>query len=59
MSGFRAARSRTGAFSELIEAGKVRYIAASNFSTGRPTEALAAADRDGLPRYVALQLTTI
>jgi aryl-alcohol dehydrogenase-like predicted oxidoreductase len=44
-----------GAFGELIEAGKVRYIAASNFSTERLTEALAAADRDGLPRYVALQ----
>jgi aryl-alcohol dehydrogenase-like predicted oxidoreductase len=44
-----------GAFGELIEAGKVRYIAASNFSTKRLTEALAAADREGLPRYVALQ----
>jgi aryl-alcohol dehydrogenase (NADP+) len=44
-----------GAFGELIEAGKVRYIAASNFSTERLAEALAAADRDGLPRYVALQ----
>jgi aryl-alcohol dehydrogenase-like predicted oxidoreductase len=44
-----------GAFGELIEAGKVRYIAASNFSTERLAEALAAADREGLPRYVALQ----
>lgn len=44
-----------GAFGELIEAGKVRHIAASNFSTGRLTEALAAADREDLPRYVALQ----
>ncbi len=44
-----------GAFGELIEAGKVRHIAASNFSTGRLIEALAAADREDLPRYVALQ----
>lgn len=45
-----------GAFGELIEAGKVRYIAASNYSAERLTAALAAADDDeGLPRYVALQ----
>jgi aryl-alcohol dehydrogenase (NADP+) len=44
-----------GAFGELIEAGKVRYIAASNYSTERLTAALAAADGEGLPRYVALQ----
>jgi aryl-alcohol dehydrogenase-like predicted oxidoreductase len=44
-----------GAFGELIEAGKVRYIAASNYSGARLTEALEIAERDGLPRYVALQ----
>ena len=44
-----------GAFGELIEAGKVRYIAASNYSGARLEEALGIADRDGLPRYVALQ----
>jgi aryl-alcohol dehydrogenase-like predicted oxidoreductase len=44
-----------GAFGELIEAGKVRYIAASNYSGARLEEALEIADRDGLPRYVALQ----
>jgi aryl-alcohol dehydrogenase-like predicted oxidoreductase len=44
-----------GAFGELIEAGKVRHIAASNYSGARLTEALETADREGLPRYVALQ----
>jgi aryl-alcohol dehydrogenase-like predicted oxidoreductase len=44
-----------GAFGELIEAGKVRYVAASNYSGPRLTEALEIAEREGLPRYVALQ----
>jgi aryl-alcohol dehydrogenase-like predicted oxidoreductase len=44
-----------GAFGELIEAGKVRHIAASNYSAARLTEALETSDREGLPRYVALQ----
>jgi aryl-alcohol dehydrogenase-like predicted oxidoreductase len=44
-----------GAFGELIAAGKVRAIGASNYSAQRLAEALALADRKGLPRYVALQ----
>jgi aryl-alcohol dehydrogenase-like predicted oxidoreductase len=44
-----------GAYAELIAEGKVRHIAASNFSPARLTEALETTDRDGLPRYVALQ----
>ncbi len=44
-----------GAFGELIAAGKVRAVAASNYSGARLTEALATAEREGLPRYVALQ----
>src|SRR6201996_7486454 len=44
-----------GAYGELIEAGKGRYIAASNYSGARLSEALEIAERDGLPRYVALQ----
>jgi aryl-alcohol dehydrogenase-like predicted oxidoreductase len=44
-----------GAFGELIEAGKVRYVAASNYSGARLAEALETAEREGLPRYVALQ----
>jgi aryl-alcohol dehydrogenase-like predicted oxidoreductase len=44
-----------GAYGELIEAGKVRYIAASNYSGARLAEALETSEREGLPRYVALQ----
>ncbi|MBA2240383.1 MAG: aldo/keto reductase, partial [Solirubrobacterales bacterium] len=44
-----------GAFGTLIEAGKVRYVAASNFSAERLGESLRVAEREGLPRYVALQ----
>jgi aryl-alcohol dehydrogenase-like predicted oxidoreductase len=44
-----------GAFGELIEAGKVRHIAASNYSGKRLAAALETAGREGLPRYVALQ----
>jgi aryl-alcohol dehydrogenase (NADP+) len=44
-----------GAFGELIRAGKVRAVAASNYSGARLAEALEVADREGLPRYVALQ----
>jgi aryl-alcohol dehydrogenase-like predicted oxidoreductase len=44
-----------GAFSELIEAGKVRHIAASNYSGARLAEALEVSEREGLPRFVALQ----
>ncbi|MGH2850795.1 MAG: aldo/keto reductase, partial [Solirubrobacteraceae bacterium] len=44
-----------GAFGELVRDGKVRYIGASNFSGERLSEALAVADREGLPPVVALQ----
>ena len=44
-----------GAFGELIGAGKVRHIAASNYSAARLAEALETSEREGLPRYVALQ----
>ena len=43
------------AFGELVEEGKVRYVAASNYSAARLQEALSASDRAGLVRYVALQ----
>lgn len=42
-------------FDELIEEGKVRHIAASNYSQPRLAEALRIADEQGLARYVALQ----
>ncbi len=43
------------AFDELVQAGKVRHIAASNYSAKRLTEALETSQRLGTARYVALQ----
>src|SRR5690606_34054865 len=43
------------AYDTLIKAGKVRYIAASNLSPGRLTESFEIAEKNGLPKYVALQ----
>lgn len=43
------------AFEELVQAGKVRYVAASNYSAARLTEALETSDRLGITRYTALQ----
>ena len=44
-----------GAFDALVREGKVRFIAASNYSAPRLSEALAVSKRRGLARYVALQ----
>jgi aryl-alcohol dehydrogenase-like predicted oxidoreductase len=44
-----------GAFGDLIRDGKVGYVGASNFSAERIAEALDVAEREGLPRIVALQ----
>jgi aryl-alcohol dehydrogenase-like predicted oxidoreductase len=43
------------AFDALVKEGKVRYIAASNYTAPRLAEALAVSAREGLARYVALQ----
>jgi aryl-alcohol dehydrogenase-like predicted oxidoreductase len=43
------------AFDELVRAGKVRHVAASNYSAPRLAEALAASARAGLSSYVGLQ----
>jgi aryl-alcohol dehydrogenase-like predicted oxidoreductase len=43
------------AFDALVKDGKVRYIAASNYTAPRLAEALAVSDREGLTKYVALQ----
>jgi aryl-alcohol dehydrogenase-like predicted oxidoreductase len=43
------------AFDELIRAGKVRAIGASNFTAPRLTEALNISRAAGLPRYETLQ----
>ncbi|MGV9393993.1 aldo/keto reductase [Streptomyces olivaceus] len=44
-----------GALDELVRAGKVRHIAASNISAERLEASLDFSEREGLARYVALQ----
>lgn len=44
-----------GAFADLIKAGKVRAIGASNHTAPRLAEALAVSAKLGLPRYESLQ----
>ena len=44
-----------GTFSELIAAGKVRAIGASNFTAPRLALALETSEKHGLPRYESLQ----
>ena len=43
------------AYDEIIKAGKVRYIGASNVSPDRLIESFEAAETNSLPKYVALQ----
>ncbi|TQN38106.1 aryl-alcohol dehydrogenase-like predicted oxidoreductase [Blastococcus colisei] len=43
------------AFDELVQSGKVRYVAASNYSAARLVEALETAEKIGKARYAALQ----
>ena len=44
-----------GAFAELLDAGTVRAIGASNYSAERLAEALRVADETGLPRFTVMQ----
>lgn len=44
------------AFDQLVRAGKVRYVAASNYTSPRLAAALTAAHERGLAGYVALQV---
>jgi aryl-alcohol dehydrogenase-like predicted oxidoreductase len=44
-----------GAFDKLVQAGKVRYIGASNYSGARLAEAVETSRRNGLAGYVSLQ----
>jgi aryl-alcohol dehydrogenase-like predicted oxidoreductase len=50
-----AQEETAGAFDGLVRAGKVRAIAASNFTAERLRSALEISARDGLASYVALQ----
>lgn len=43
------------AFGELVAAGKVRALGASNYSAGRLAAALRIADERGLPRFTVMQ----
>lgn len=43
------------AYDEIIKAGKVRYIAASNVSPERLEESFKVSEENNLPKYVALQ----
>ena len=43
------------AYDEIIKAGKVRYIAASNISPERLIESFEVAEKNNFPKYVALQ----
>jgi aryl-alcohol dehydrogenase-like predicted oxidoreductase len=44
-----------GAFDELVKAGKVRYLGASNYEGARLTEAVEISKKHGLAEYVVLQ----
>ncbi|MEO9960915.1 MAG: aldo/keto reductase, partial [Nisaea sp.] len=41
---------------QLVRAGKLRYVGVSNFAGWQVMKSLAAADRNGWPRYVAHQV---
>ncbi len=43
------------AYDEIIKAGKVRYIGASNVSPERLNESFKVAETNNLPKYIALQ----
>jgi aryl-alcohol dehydrogenase-like predicted oxidoreductase len=44
-----------GAYAELIAQGKVRYIAASNFTPSRLRESIKFSEDNNIPAYVAVQ----
>lgn len=44
-----------GVLADLVRAGKIRYVGCSNFSGWHLMKSLAASEKHGLPRYVALQ----
>ena len=44
-----------GAYAQLIAQGKVRYIAASNFTAARLRESIAYSEVNNMPAYIAVQ----
>ncbi len=43
------------AYNDLVKAGKIKYIGASNMSAARLKESLQASDNNGFPRYQTFQ----
>jgi aryl-alcohol dehydrogenase-like predicted oxidoreductase len=52
---FTPAEEVLSTLSDLVHAGKIRYVGVSNFSGWHLMKSLAVADRYGYPRYVANQ----
>jgi aryl-alcohol dehydrogenase-like predicted oxidoreductase len=50
-----ALEETVAAFGELVTEGKVRHVAASNYTAERLEQALKIADAQGAPRYAAIQ----
>jgi len=48
-------RETLGAFDSLVKSGKVRYIAASNYTGERLAEAIEISKAEGFAQYIALQ----
>ena len=44
-----------GAYAQLVAQGKIRYIAASNFTSARLRESIKFSEANNLPAYVAVQ----
>jgi aryl-alcohol dehydrogenase-like predicted oxidoreductase len=44
-----------GAYAQLIAEGKVRYLAASNFTASRLRESIAFSENNNIPAYIAVQ----
>jgi len=44
-----------GAYAQLVAEGKVRYIAASNFTPARLRESIAYSSHNNIPAYIAVQ----
>ena len=44
-----------GAFDEIVKSGKVRYIAASNYNSGRLKEAIEISKANNFVQYIAIQ----
>ncbi len=53
--GFTPIEETLDAYDQIVKAGKVRFIGASNISPDRLIESLTLAEKEGLPQYQVLQ----